>query len=343
MLIIRPAQEKDLEAIYNLATKTGLGMTSLPADREMLNATIISSVNSFNTEVKIPGKEIYLFIAEDSKTGELLGVSKIKAKVGIDEPSYSYAIKDAVHKSDSLKVNKRIPYLQLDKEFDGPSLIGSLFVDPDKRGGNTGRALSLSRFLFIKNRREAFQDEMIAEMRGVITNGISPFWEGTIKPFFEMEFKDADYLSTQDKSFIADLMPKHPIYISLLDKQVQDCIAEVHPATRPALDFLVKQGFKKDSHVDIFDAGPRVKAPTDLISAIKDSQAKTITEIIPEEEFKELLDTTNSQAKLLSNLESGLDFRLVLARSINTAEGIAISDVAAQSLLIKEGQKVNIL
>ena len=105
----------------------------------------------------------------------------------------------------------------------------------------------------------------------------------------------------------------------------------------------MKQGFKKDSHVDIFDAGPRVKAPTDLISAIKDSQAKTITEIIPEEEFKELLDTTNSQAKLLSNLESGLDFRLVLARSINTAEGIAISDVAAQSLLIKEGQKVNIL
>ena len=37
------------------------------------------------------------------------------------------------------------------------------------------------------------------------------------------------------KGFIADLMPKLPIYVNLLSKEAQAVIGEVHDNTRPAL------------------------------------------------------------------------------------------------------------
>jgi arginine/ornithine succinyltransferase subunit-like protein len=57
-------------------------------------------------------------------------------------------------------------------------------------------------------------------MRGVIDEtGYSPFWESLGKRFFSMEFARADYLcGTGQKAFIAELMPKHPIYTDFLSR-----------------------------------------------------------------------------------------------------------------------------
>ncbi|MFN3589050.1 MAG: arginine N-succinyltransferase, partial [Spirosomataceae bacterium] len=50
------------------------------------------------------------------------------------------------------------------------------------------------------------------------------------------DFPTADYLTgIGQKVFIAELMPKYPIYVSLLSKEAQAVIGKVHEKTRPAL------------------------------------------------------------------------------------------------------------
>ena len=116
-----------------------------------------------------------------------------------------------------LNVRKDVRTLTLVEEHNGPCEIGSLFLHPDYRRDGNGRLLSLSRFLFMAEHRQRFEPQVIAEMRGVIDDqGRSPFWDAVGKHFFEIDFPKADYLSMVNKKFIADLMPRHPLYVPLL-------------------------------------------------------------------------------------------------------------------------------
>ena len=67
-------------------------------------------------------------------------------------------------------------------------------------------------------------------MRGVSDeDGNSPFGNGYKSTFFSIDFTMADYLTgIGKKGFIADLMPKLPIYINLLSKEAQEVIGQVH-------------------------------------------------------------------------------------------------------------------
>jgi arginine N-succinyltransferase len=99
-------------------------------------------------------------------------------------------------------------------------------------------------------------------MRGISDErGQSPFWQWLEEHFFSMDFPTVDYLTgIGQKQFIAELMPKYPIYVSLLSKEAQSVIGQVHEKTKPALKMLEKEGFSCRGYVDIFDAGPTVEA-----------------------------------------------------------------------------------
>jgi arginine N-succinyltransferase len=308
MFLIRPALENDLDEIFRLAQLSGAGMTSLPADKEILKEKIQSSIKSFSSEQILKSKGYYLFVMENleayhEKDSRLAGLSAIKAQVGVESPFYSYEIKEARHICRDLGIDKIVPFLLIHQENFGPSLIGTLFVDPAYRNLKLGKQISLVRFLYMADNLERFQNTVIAEMRGIIENNSSPFWEATIKHFIDLDYSKADYLSSIDKSFIADLMPKHPIYIPLLEKTVQDIIGKVHPETQRALDLLIDQGFERDKHVDIFDAGPRISAKTQSIKVVKNSFK------IPIKNFE------SKKLHLISNSKSGIDFRSVLSSS----------------------------
>ncbi len=90
---------------------------------------------------------------------------------------------------------------------------------------------------------ERFADVVFAEMRGVSDDeGNSPFWQWLKDNFFNIDFTLADYLTgIGAKGFIADLMPKLPIYVSLLSEEARAVIGQVHPNTRPALRLLEKR------------------------------------------------------------------------------------------------------
>jgi len=278
--VIRPIALDDLPHLLALSAQTGFGLTTLPNDEKLLRRRIRQSVHAFEKlgDDDPPLGDAYLFVLEKTDTGEVCGTSGITSKVGGFEPFYAYRVETAVHASAILNVRREIRTLHLVETHDGPCEIGSLFLAPAHRGNGNGRLLSLGRFLFMADYPSYFEPVVIAEMRGVVdpADGHSPFWEAVGRHFFEVDYPQADYMSMVNKRFIAELMPRHPIYIPLLPADAQAVIAEVHPDTHPALRILQAEGFAYSGMVDIFEAGPVVRARLSEIRAARESRAATV-------------------------------------------------------------------
>jgi len=333
MFTVRPILESDLSALVVLANSTGGGLTTLPPNEDFLGGRVADSLRAFNPRVKRPGGEYYLFVLEDSTTGEIVGTSGIASRVGGFEPCYSYAIQPEKFVHRPLNIEKEIAALHLKKEHRGPSEVCSLFLRPNQRHGGNGRLLSLARFLFVAAFRQRFTDTIIAELRGYVDEtGRSPFWDAVGQIFFEFDFYRADMLSgLGDKEFIADLMPKHPIYVPLLPPEVQAVIGHVHRQTEPALALLKAEGFTETNEVDIFDAGPLVRAETANIRTIRECRTAVIKELVGSVPAK--------PTHLVSN--ASLNFRACLDEIKPHADGVSISKPAAQALGVGIGDRVS--
>ncbi len=282
MIIVRPVRREDLSAIVDLAGTVDAGLTTLPHDPRLLQRLVNRASDGFARDVEQPGGEHYLFVAEDVRTQKLAGTSGIVSRVGGFEPFYAYEVRRDVHESAALHVRKEIEALHLMAEHDGPSEIGTLFLHPDYRRRGLGALLSKARFLFMAEHRHAFASPVIAELRGVSdARGHVPFWDAVGRHFFDVDFQRADYLSVQDKKFIAELMPSHPLYIPLLPPEAQQAIGQVHEQTRPALRILEHEGFVFNGKVDIFDAGPIVSCPLGRIRSVRTSRTGPVRSIGP--------------------------------------------------------------
>jgi arginine N-succinyltransferase len=110
-------------------------------------------------------------------------------------------------------------------------------------------------------------------MRGVSDeDGRSPFWEGLGRHFFSIDYDRAEHIvGMGNKSCIAELMPKHPIYTMLLSDEARAVIGNVHPQTRPALHLLEQEGFRYHGYIDIFDGGPTVETSRTDIRSVRES------------------------------------------------------------------------
>ena len=283
MLVIRPIVLPDLEQLESLSALTGYGLTTLPRDRKLLARRIRASIRGFEklADDDRPRGETYLFVLEELSSGRIVGTSAVVSKVGGFEPFYAYRIEATVHESKMLNVRKEIQVLHLVEDHDGPCEVGSLFIAPQYRRSGTGRLLSLCRFLFMAQFPEYFDPVVIAEMRGVVDDqGHSPLWEDLGRHFFDIDYPTADYLSMVNKRFIADLMPKHPIYIPLLLEEAQAVIGKVHEHTEPAMKMLEDEGFSRCGLVDIFEGGPVVKCALNDIRSVRQSVLANISEIV---------------------------------------------------------------
>jgi arginine N-succinyltransferase len=118
-------------------------------------------------------------------------------------------------------------------------------------------------------------------LRGVMDEvGNAPFWDALAGRFFGMTFPEADeFNAVHGTKFIADLMPKTPIYVSLLAESGRAVMGQPHPTGRAALRMLEEEGFIFDRYIDIFDGGPTVTAPTDQIRTVREARSDTIAEI----------------------------------------------------------------
>jgi arginine N-succinyltransferase len=288
-MIVRPVRNADLPALFQLARSTGAGLTTLPANEARLAHRVGWAEKAFSGEVSRADAD-YLFVLEDDN-GAVVGISAVAGAVGLREPWYNYRVGLTVSASQELNIHRQIPTLFLANDLTGNSELCSLFLHAQHRSGLNGRLLSKARLLFIAEFPELFGDKVIAEMRGVSDEqGLSPFWECLGRHFFKMEFSQADYLTgVGNKAFIAELMPKFPLYTCFLSEQAREVIGRVHPDTEPALAMLKAEGFSYQGYVDIFDAGPAIEAQTQKIRAIHDSQALPLVIGNPGEEARDYL------------------------------------------------------
>ena len=269
-LIVRPVQEHDLDDLFELAGRVGLGMTSLPPDKDVLRKKIQASINSF-VRTAASGSDYFLLVMEDQARSKVVGTAGIYAKTGSAQAFYNYRLTSLTHYSLSLDRQIRHDTLNLTNDYTDCSEIGTLIVDPDYRGN--GAWLAKCRYLLIQNAPSRFSPTLIASLRGYIDGrGMSPFWEGVGRKFFAMDFDEADRLSGRESNqFITELMPRHAIYTSLLSDEAREAIGRPHKDSERALNLLYKEGFRYDQVVDIFDAGPYVAADSRTLLSMKNA------------------------------------------------------------------------
>jgi arginine N-succinyltransferase len=336
MIIVRPIKQSDLPDLHRIAVESGHGFTSLPVNEQLLKQRITHTESSFSKEVSQPGDEGYLFVMEDTETGKVVGTSGIEAAVGLDDAFYHYHLGKVVHSSRELNIYNTVETLSLCNDYTGASEICTLFLGEGHRKNNNGRFLSRFRFLFIAEHAERFSETIIAEMRGISDeDGSSPFWEWLEKHFFSMDFPTADYLTGIGKKvFIAELMPKYPIYVNLLSKEAQAVINQVHPKTLPAIRLLEAEGFSRRGYVDIFDGGPTVEANVNSIRAI--NQSKRCQVIIGETQSTDNYIICNTEVANFRATQAPLSLR-------ETAQQVVVSQEVADALFVKEGDWVRLL
>jgi arginine N-succinyltransferase len=315
-----------------LLEESGHGLTSLPRDPEVLKKRIRNSERSFTHREETPRGEDYLFVMEELFTGKIVGVCAIISKIGGFEPYYFYRLEKTHHESKLIHVKNDITSLHFHFIHNGPAEICSLYLHPEYRNSQNGRFLSLSRFLFIAENRAFFEDQVIAEMRGMVNDsGHSPFWDAVGKNFFKIDFPTADYLSVKNKRFIEEMMPKTPIIANLLPEDAHFVIGKVHPNTEPAKRILEKEGFRFSGLVGIFEPGPVLIADLDNIRSIKESIIGEITEV-SDKAFK-------SEIFIIARMSGS--FRAVLGgvTKLKTG-GYKISGVTAAALKLRLGDKI---
>jgi arginine N-succinyltransferase len=279
--IIRAARPDDVQPMYEMAKRTGGGFTNLPPDRKALTAKLERSAEAFARVGDDVGDDLFVFVLENTETGEVRGTCQIFSAVGLKWPFYSYRIGALTQHSEELGRTFRADILNLSTDLEGSTEVGGLFLHPGERSGGFGMLIARSRYLFIRNHRPRFHDKTLAELRGVIDEaGGSPFWDGVAGRFFGMNFQDADEFNAKHgNQFIADLMPKHPVYIAMLPENARAVIGVPHPSGRAAMRMLEEEGFAWEKYVDIFDGGPTMTVRTDQIRSVREAGDSKIAKI----------------------------------------------------------------
>ena len=271
MLLLRDVQKTDLPGLKRLAAV--LNTVNLPNNEETLSRLIETSVRSFNGKIRDRFEREYLFVLEDRKRGLLIGTSMVIAQHGTyDAPHIYYEVSEREHYSASIDRHLRHKVLSIGYNYEGPTEIGGLVVDPPYRATEEkpGKQLSYVRFLFIAMHRTMFRQRILAELLPpLMPDGRSLLWEAVGKKFTGLTYTEADKLSRQNKEFIKELFPASDIYVSLFPKRTQQVVGEVGQQTRGVQRMLERIGFKYVERVDPFDGGPHFEADTAQIPLVQ--------------------------------------------------------------------------
>lgn len=138
MMVIRPVERSDVSALMQLASKTGGGLTSLPANEATLSVRIERAIKTWQGELP-KSEQGYVFVLEDSETGTVAGICAIEVAVGLNDPWYNYRVGTLVHASKELNVYNALPTLFLSNDHTGSSELCTLF--PTRSGAKRATAI----------------------------------------------------------------------------------------------------------------------------------------------------------------------------------------------------------
>ena len=84
--LIRPAELRDLQTLYEMAKLTGGGFTNLPANRETLRAKLQRTEQALSRQDDGLEDELIVMVLENSETGQVRGTCQMFTQVGLSAP-----------------------------------------------------------------------------------------------------------------------------------------------------------------------------------------------------------------------------------------------------------------
>ena len=333
-LLFRAAGPGDLDAFERIAKASATGITTLPADRDILLDKLTRSAQAFASADDSSGEEIYLFVVEDLAAGRVIGTSGIAASAGFADRFYSYRNEMIVHASAALGASNRIHTLHLCHDLTGFTLLTSFYIEPGYEDTLAPQLLSRARLLFLAEFSERFSDRIAAESPGLSDDaGRCPFWDAVGRRFFDMDYPQIERITGgRNKAFIAELMPQSPIYVPLLPEAAQWAIGQLHPVGELPFSILLDEGFDSETYVDIFDGGPTVEARVTMLKTVNRSRHRPAQDLgSPAEQLGcwHLVSNTQRQG-----------FAAVLRQARTGAEAVGLDAAAVKQLGWQAGTPV---
>jgi arginine N-succinyltransferase len=275
---IRAATTEHLRDLCDLAQH--LDTVNLPNEPRLIAALLEVSEASFSGAIADPKQRQYVFVLWDHALQRAVATSMILAQLGNRSAPYIYIeVRSEETYSRTLDRHFLHRVLTTRYSYDGPTELGGLVVHPEARRSSErlGTLIAYVRLLFIAMHREAFQEELLAELLPpLLPDGTSHLWEAYGRRFTGLSYREADRLSKHNKDFIRDLFPSE-IHATLLPDEAQRVIGVVGAETVGVEKMLRRIGFRYAQRVDPFDGGPHFTCKTaevTLIAAARQGHAQ---------------------------------------------------------------------
>ena len=247
---------------------------NLPYDKKQLKTFINISTASFANKIKSKQRGRFLFVAENTRTGKVVGCAAIFSQHGTQQrPHLYFQIHEEILKSNYLGKTVHRRFMTLEKKKNGPTEMCSLVVLPRYRRtkDRVGTLLTFARYLYIWKHPERFKKEFLSELNGVIRKKDqgNDLWDALGGHLTGLDYHTADRLSVHSKEFVLSLYPKTKFYIDLLPYKAQRVIGQVGKESEGAKRLLQEMGFYDLNQCCPFDGGPHYGAHWNDIKVLK--------------------------------------------------------------------------
>ena len=336
---VRAALPGDEEQMLHVARH--LDSVNLPDDRDSVHEIVDHSYRSFTGQIENPKLRQYVFVVVDREKNQIVGTSMIIAQLGRRDAPYIYFdVLDEEKYSATIDRHFQHTSLRIGYSYNGPTEIGGLVLMPEYRRASErlGTMISYIRFMFLAMHREAFQDEILAELLPPLEpDGTSHLWEALGRHFTHMSYAEADFLSKKNKEFIKGLFPEGVIYTSLLSKDAQSVIGKTGAQTRGVEKLLRRIGFRYAHRVDPFDGGPHYTARMEEISLVERTRRTKADRPL-------VAGTVETRALLAVESSAPPFFRAVMAPIRDEgARGVAVGEEAWELLNLHHSSPLFVL
>ena len=242
--LIRPAQQKDLDGFLKLSQSFPL--YNLPNHRKILKEKLELSEQAFQKK-REPFNRNYVFALEDLKNKKVIGSSQI---LSFSNKSYAYCY--------LLEKKQDSHWLKLISVKEKRHQLGGLVLSKKHRASKKqfGLQLSLSRFLYIKNKAKEFSKTLEVSLTSPFQKKDNPFWLETGAKYLKQDYLQALKLYRNDPDSFLKKFPKElKIDLQSLSEKAKLCLETVHPQTLPAYKGLLKRGFQASKRYHLLDGG----------------------------------------------------------------------------------------
>lgn len=366
MLTVRPIRAADAPALAELLSApraaasreaTRIGQASVVSAQRLPEQPALRPARAADVQTLIaeshaalagdgPVPHRFVLVLEDQATG-LLGAVTLAGSTGLDLPRASYRTGTVVHASAELKMFHRAPTLLLGNDLSGCAELGRPLMAAADDAQALQRLLVDAALMFVAGHPDRFAPTLVAELPGIGgAHGASPFWQGLGRHFHPGTLpQDSPFFPSPERSHIARLMPKHPLYSALLGPDAQACIGR-HAASAQALaEALHAQGLRHRGQVNLFDAGPVLEAEVADLTAVRQSRRCRVVvgdaEVAPGAAAPR--HRVGACLLAVASAAAVADWRVGLASGDMDESAIVLTPERAATLGLQAGQEVRVL